>query len=147
MRRPSGFTLIELMVVVAIIAILSAIAYPAYTDYITRARIADGISGLATMRVKMEQYFQDNRTYAGVSPTPAACTSTSIAPLPGNTAYFTYGCSNLTASTYTVTATGQGTMAGFVYTLDEQNVRATTGVPSGWTSNAACWVLKRDGSC
>jgi type IV pilus assembly protein PilE len=93
------------------------------------------------MRVKMEQFFQDNRTYVG------ACASTTVAPLPAPTSFFTFTCPTLTASAYTVTATGAGAMSNFVFTIDQNNVRATTGVPTGWTTSTTCWVVKKDGSC
>lgn len=139
MRR--GFTLIEVMITVAIVAILAAVALPSYSRYVLRARVTDGVAGLSDMRLKMEQYFQDNRTYVG------ACVAGTVAPLPAPSVNFTYACSALSANTYTVTATGLGVMNGFVYTLDQANARATTGVPSGWTANAGCWVTKQDGSC
>ena len=69
-----GFTLIELMVVVGLVAILTAIAMPSYTDYIKRGQIVDGIVPLADMGGKMEQFFQDHRTYVG------ACTAGTVAP-------------------------------------------------------------------
>lgn len=142
MRRHTGFTLIEVMIVVAIVAILSAIAIPAYAEYVLRSRITDGIVGLAGMRVKMEQYFQDNRSYAA---TPAACTAGSIAPLPAAN-NFTFGCA-LAASTYVITATGTGPMSGFIYTLNQDNTRSTTGVGGGWSNTSCGWVTKKDGSC
>jgi len=141
MRRHHGFTLIEVMIVVGIIGILSAIAIPSYSQYVMRARITEGVGALSAMRLKMEQHFQDNRSYA------TACTNGTISQLPTGIPYFTLGCSGLSGSAYTVTATGSGPMLGFVYTIDQTNARATTGVPSGWTSNATCWVLKKDGSC
>ncbi len=146
MRSNKGFTLIELMITVAIIGILAAIALPSYTAYVQRGKITEAVAGLAGMKVKMEQYFQDNRTYVG------ACAAGTVAPLPsaGDAKYFTFSCpaANLTASTFVVQATGTagGSMAGFTYTVNESNVRATTATAWGATS-ASCWVLKADGSC
>jgi type IV pilus assembly protein PilE len=136
-----GFTLIEVMVTVAIVAILASIALPSYSEYVRRARISEAVATLSDMRVKMEQYFQDNRTYAG------ACTANTVAPPPVNTVNFTFSCGTPTAAGFTITATGQAAMNGFVYSINQANAKATTGVPSGWTSNASCWVLKKDGSC
>jgi type IV pilus assembly protein PilE len=141
MKTQRGFTLIELMITVAIVAILAAVALPSYSRYVLRARVTDGLAGLSDMRLKMEQYFQDNRTYVG------SCAAGTVAPLPATTANFSYGCSALSANTYTVTATGVNVMGGFVYTIDQANARATTGVPGGWTANAACWVTKQGGEC
>jgi prepilin-type N-terminal cleavage/methylation domain-containing protein len=63
MRFKQGFTLIELMITVAIIAILAAIAVPNYTDYITRSKFTEAHGMLGDLRVKMEQYYMDNRRY------------------------------------------------------------------------------------
>lgn len=141
-RMQAGFTLIEVMIVVAIVGILTAIAVPAYGDYVKRGRITEAVSGLSDMRVKMEQFFQDNRTYVG------ACVAGTVAPLPANTTQFTFSCSSLSASAYTVSATGTSTMAGFTFTVDQSNVRNTTALPTGWTgTNTNCWVIKKDGTC
>ncbi len=151
MKQTRGFTLIELMVVVVVVAILAAIALPSYTEYITRGKITEATSNLADMRVKLEQYFQDNRTYVG------ACAAGTTAPLPTGAKYFTYTCpaAALTATTFTVQAdgvAGQG-MGGFVYTVDQNNTKATTitagsaAAAAGWTGNATCWVTKKGGLC
>jgi len=144
MRSATGFTLIEVMITVAIVAILAAVAIPSYTDYITRSKIQEATSSLLAMRIKMEQYFQDQRTYIG------ACAAGTVAPLPAGLKYFTVGCSNQAATTYTVTATGiAGTdMAQFSFTIDQGNTRQTTNVPPGWTPPATnCWVMRKSGTC
>lgn len=142
MKRGRGFTLVELLVVIAVIGILSAIAVPQYSDYVIRSKIAEATATLSEHRVRMEQYFQDNRTYVG------ACAAGTVAPTPTGR-YFTYACSALTTTTYTVTATGVATqgMNGFVYTINQANARATTGVPTGWATNTNCWVTKKGGVC
>jgi len=143
MTRPRGFTLLELMVVVAIIAILAAIALPSYSEYVRRSRVTEAISTLSGMRVKMEQYYQDNRRYDG------SCLPATVAPKPADTANWQYLCAPAPAgNNYFITATGLGTVAGYQYTIDQANNRTTVmAPPSTWPSNAACWVLKADGSC
>lgn len=131
-HKTAGFTLIEVMITVAIIGILATIAMPAYTDYVTRGRLAEARSTLADMRVRMEQFYQDNRTYTGAP----ACTGTT-----GQ--YFTYSCTTANATNFTAQATG----LGFTFTINEANVRATPTVPSGWTSNSSCWITKKGGVC
>lgn len=131
-----GFTLIEMMVVTAIIAILASIALPAYDDYIVRSKLPEATSGLSGLRVKLEQYFDNNRTYVNFD-----CATNGP-----SSKYFDFACEQ-TAVTYTITATGKESMAGFVFTLNETNTKATTGAKTGWQTNSTCWVTRKDGSC
>lgn len=137
-KRQQGFTLIELMIVVAVMGILAAVALPSYTAYVIRGKVPDATSNLANKRVLMEQFFQDNRTYVG-APACAADTTTST--------NFDFTCTSLIASAYTIRATGKGSMAGFIYTIDQLNNKVTLGVPASWVANSNCWTLKPDGTC
>lgn len=143
MSKHRGFTLIELMITVVIVAILASIALPSYNNYIRRGKISEMAANLATMRVKMEQYFQDQRTYAG------ACAGGTVAPLPsGNdTRYFTYTCPTKDATSFVVQADGLADMAGFSYTIDQGGNRRTVTTGWGTCANTACWVIRQDCSC
>ena len=131
-----GFTLIEVMIVVAIVGILAAIAMPAYTDYVKRGKAAEATSTLADLRVKMEQYYQDNRTYVGGPCAPGA----------GTVKYFAYACTVATATAYTIGATpvtGEG-MTGFAFSIDQNNAKTST---FDGTTGGTCWLTKKGGSC
>ena len=143
MPRRSGFTLIEVMVTVAIIAILAAVALPSYSNYVVRGKIQEATTNLLDMRVKMEQFFLDNRTYQPVAVTAPNC------PVPRPTLkYCNITCDVLTPTTYTVNAAGINDLAGLSLTVNEANVRRTASVPSGWGSPASnCWISKKSGEC
>lgn len=136
-KRFSGFTLIEVMTAVAIVAVLAAIAVPPYRDYVMRGQIQEGTTFLSDGRVKMEQFFQDNRTYADVG--------TIVAPCPGATKYFTYGCAH-DATTFKITATGKDSLNGFIYTINQAAAQTSK---STWTGGAEvnCWIVKKGGTC
>ncbi len=146
MKRHSGFTLIEIMIVVAIIGILAAIAMPSYNDYVTRSRITGALSTLSDMRVKMEQFYQDNHDYTN------ACTAAVVPPT--DNPNFAFSCGVPTLTTYTLTATGQNRMDGFVYTINQSNAKSTTlsaasgKASTGWSGNGStCWVTGKGGGC
>jgi type IV pilus assembly protein PilE len=150
----TGFTLIEVMITVVVIAILAAVALPSYFDYVTRSRFVEAKTSLVDMRTRLEQYFLDNRSY------PGSCIAPASGPAPAGKIYlpldassdaknkfFKIACDNLSATTYTVTATGTGSMDGFVFTIDQANVRKTTGAKSGWTTSDTCWISRKNGDC
>lgn len=146
-RAVRGFTLIELMIVVAIISILVAIAIPNYNDYVTRSKITEAVGTLSDLRVRMEQYFQDNRFYnADGSAGDATCGSVTQAA----TANFTFACATANSGqTYLWSATGTGSMTGFTYTVNQTNTRTTTiAAGAAWPAVAQnCWVTSKGGGC
>jgi len=156
MQRPTGFTLIELMVAVAIIAVLAAIAIPNYSDYVRRGKIQEATSTLLAMRTKMEQYFQDNRSYTTPgAPVLAPCTVGSSVPVP-TLRYFTITCpaTATPATTYTIQADAtDASITGLRFTINEGNVRATTVTPgspieqAGYANNPNCWTIRKGGQC
>jgi type IV pilus assembly protein PilE len=138
--KQRGFTLIEIMIAVAILAILAAIAIPNYGIYVTRSALVEAHAGLGGYRVLMEQYYQDNRNYG-----TGGCGVAAVAYK-----NFTHSCAlGATDQSYTASATGNSgsRVEGFTYTINQQNVRATTAVPTGWTAAATCFVTKKNGEC
>ena len=141
-KAQKGFTLIELMITVAIVAILAAVAIPNYSAYVKRGKAAEATSTLALLKNRMEQYYQDNKTYLDTGALTAPCS-----PQAGTTKYFTYDCAaQQTASQFTLTATpiaNQG-VDNFSFTIDEAGNKTSTfdGSPS-----ANCWLTSKSGSC
>lgn len=137
MKTQKGFTLMELMITVAIIGILASIGIPSYSNYVIRGKLVEGTAALSDGRIKMEQFYQDNRTYAGGS-------------CPAETTNFTYDCANpaATTTTYTITATGKDSLSDFSYTIDQSNTKRTTSLKAGWgTTPASCWIMANGGEC
>ena len=138
MKQQKGFTLMELMVVVVIVGIIGEVLQSrAYSDYVRRGRLTRPRKALSDARIKMELLAQDNPTTGYANPA-AIC--------PAASTYFAYDCNTpaATKSTYTLTATGNGKMAGFVYTVNELNAR-TSATP--WGNSATCWITKKGVSC
>lgn len=140
--KKNGFTLIELMVTVAIIAILAAVAIPSYSDYVRRGKVPEATTALSTMRVQMEQSYQDNRHYSTVVSNPPACgVATPTSP------NFTYTCVvNNTAQTFLITATGSAARGtdNMSYTINEAGTKGST----AWgVTSTTCWITKKGGAC
>lgn len=136
--RPQGFTLIELMITIAILAILSAVALPAYTAYIQRARVPVALDALSAYLTRMEQRFQDVGSYANAGGDCAVAVPTAD--------NFTVTCAIADAGqSFTATATGSGPVNGYSFTINQLGTRVTTNHPKGVPA-ANCWST-RGGTC
>lgn len=144
----NGFTLIEVMITVAIIGILAAVALPSYRDYILRGQLVDATNLLAAGQAKMERYFQDNRTYADVGTTIfSPCVAGTVAER--TQGRFVLTCDGTPSATgYSIQAAGTGTVSTFTYFVNQQSTQSTTIAIGGpWpTGSYTCWLVKK-GQC
>jgi type IV pilus assembly protein PilE len=138
-RIQQGFTLIEIMISVAIVGILLAVGVPAYSDYVTRGRLTEAFTGLGGAQPAAEQFWSNTRSYIGFDGPGTN--------FPTATNNFTFALSNASASSYTVTATGINKMNGFRYSIDQNGTRVTLATPTGWGTSATCWVDHKGGAC
>ncbi len=135
-KHPAGgFTLIELMVVVAVVALLAFIAIPAYERTITRGKLLAAQSALMEAGIDIEQYGQDHSTYVGGCPPSASAED------------FTFTCPQASSTTYEILASGTGPLAGFEFTLYANGNKSTPSAPAGWSTSATCWVADPQGDC
>lgn len=127
-----GFTLIELMVTVAIVAILAAVAYPSYTSHIRKARRTEAKAALLQIQVAQEKYFLQNNTYTQIANLGLGATST----------YYTISISPTSPSTtYTATATTTGTQTADTncntFSINETGAKTSKNSSNATTTD--CW--------
>lgn len=102
-RHNSGFTLVELMIVVAIVALLAAIAYPSYTRYVEKARRADAKSALLSAAQRLERCYTQFNVYDH-----ANCTFSADSP----DGFYEITATEQTPTTFSLQAAPQGVQVG-----------------------------------
>lgn len=127
-----GFTLIELMIVVAIIGILAAIAYPSYINHITRSRRADGQTGLMNLAARMERYYSENNTYATATIAAGSAVTDVLTNNQSTDGWYTISIPAQTATTFTLQAAPNGDQAAndglcATLTLNQLGVKGENG--------------------
>jgi len=141
-RRPGGFTLIEVMIAIAIVGILVAVALPAYKEYLARSKRSDVQTVLLEDAQYMQRYYAANNVYNGANPPPVLPYPNSPRNATGTAVNYTITIGpapQTTATTFTLIATPANSMTGdkcgnFTYT--DQQVPDVSG--SG-QSKATCW--------
>jgi type IV pilus assembly protein PilE len=143
LRRLRGFTLIELLIAIAIVGILAGVAYPAYTSHVKRGKIANLLAELTATRVRLEQYYQDNKNY-GSTATACGVTMPSVS---GFDVTCTWGTPT-TNQSFIIVANGRGSesMGGYTYSINHLDVKRTTTFDFE-TVARDCWIQKKGQTC
>ena len=101
--RTGGFTLIEIMIALAILAILVTIAYPSYLDQVRKSRRSDGQQALLDLANRMEKYFTEYNTYATATVATGNATDV-LSSSDSSGGYYTLSITAQTATSYTIQA-------------------------------------------
>ena len=147
-----GFTLVELMIAVAVLAILAAIAYPSYVDSVRKSRRADAMGALMQVQTEQEKLRANCPQYAGSLTGSRACgadaAATSIGLSSATTlgGFYTLSLSNASATGYTATATATGSQSSdtacrtFTLTVSGLSVTSSAANSSSTDTSSTCWI-------
>lgn len=137
-RKHSGFTLIELMIVVAIAAILAAVAIPSYRQYVMKSHRSVAKSTLLEMASRQERYYTVNNAYAS-NATELGYTANTVAVPDANSPDYQVSVVNGNGNAYSLQAVPTGAQANDscgTYTLNNLGQQGNSG---NTTSSADCW--------
>lgn len=145
--KPNGFTLIELMIVVAVAGILAAVAYPSYTEYVRKSRRSDAMTAISRVQQAQERWRANNPEYSiDVSSSTtglklvASATATDKYDLP--TGYYEIKLSGKSDTGYTITATAKGAQASDAKCTALTAILANGNITYGYTGSGSekiCW--------
>ena len=144
--KSRGFTLIEALITVALISILSSYAYSNYKEQVIRGKLMDATRGLTEAQMRLEQRFQDARSYANYAAADCSPVNPAFGAIIQPSQYFSFECTTADAS-YTITARGKttGGMAGYSFSVDQD--RQKSSLFPGMTAAQPCWISKSGQTC
>ena len=144
-RAIQGFSLIELMIVVVIIGLISAVAYPSYSDHVTKSRRTDAQTVLMQASQFMERYYTENNRYDQDAGGTAVALPVFLRESPRDTGVKVYDIGvAATATTYTLTATPKNAQAGdgfvqltntFAKGCDRDNSGGLSAAEQSWSNH------------
>lgn len=136
-HSPRGFTLIEVMIAIAIVGILAAIAYPSYIEQVRKTRRTEGKSMLLEVAAKQERFYTENNTYANDLDDDLGYDSDPVTTEGG---WYQVSVIAASATDYTLQAVPQGAQAGDTLcgalTIDSFGVKTEDGTAPDWQD---CW--------
>lgn len=137
--KSQGFTLIEIVIALAIIALLTAVAYPSYNQYTERSKLGGAVTTLANLRLEMQQVYLDSRSYLKEG------TTDECAVADQSDDNFTFTCSSDDAKSFSFTATnkaavGLGSAESYTFSIDQAG-RQKTLAYAGETQDLDCWQV------
>ncbi|MBK6999897.1 MAG: type IV pilin protein [Rhodoferax sp.] len=149
-QKQHGFSLIELMIAVAVVGILAGFALPSYRQYVMRAHRVDARNALLALAQRLEQNYTLSGSYALLQDGTTTVTDTTIAnwgldktPLSGGTRYnISFDTGSPTATAFTIKATPTGSQTGDTcgnLTLDNRNLKGAAGQNNRHTTTRDCW--------
>jgi len=134
-----GFTLMELLLVIAIIGILAAIALPSYQSYTQKSRRTDAMAALSSLQMQMEKFRGSCTLYPNAVANASSCPGRTIKfSGTSNEGYYTIAITAATANSFTLSADPTGVQAGDTG-CDPMTITVTTSDPKGVKAPADCW--------
>ena len=133
--RYRGFSLVELMIVVAILSIVTAWGYGSYRDTVIKSRRSEGLGELLMIAGELERYYSDQGTYAGAQ---LGNSANAVHASSSKNSYYNFSITTASTVQFTITATPQGGQADDsncgMFTLDSLGTRTASG-----SQGDKCW--------
>lgn len=141
MKNKNGFTLVEMLITVAIIGILATIALPTYKQYHERAIISEGLAYMNKVEIIMSEYIDNNRSVAGFCDYAKYL---NLSPKFNDYAKRSNGNCSISGNVLRINGLSDN---GWGFSIDSDGNKSTFSAPSGFLTNSNCWVTNTSGDC